>query len=412
MRFKSRKFLVAVLLAVPMAAASLSGQTPQRSGAAGIAPTATSPTRADILRGEYGRYRTNNDLLYYHLDVRVDPERKFLSGKTAVRFRMLKDDNRIQLDLHEALKVDRILYSQESRVWSQESKDQRSKSKGPRPKADGRLLKYERDSGAVFVDFPETLKAGRVYEIDFYYSGNPLETGRFGGIAFKKDPYGRHWINTACEGEGASIWWPNKDQWRDEVESMKISVSIPNDLVDVSNGRFLGKTDLGDGYTRWDWLVHYPINNYNVSLNIGHYEHFSDKLGDLTLDFYALPENLDKAKKQFAQTTGMLKAFQHYFGEYPFRKDGYKLIEVPYSGMEHQSAVTYGNRFANGYLERDWTGVGISRVSTSSLSTKVGTNGLATASLRPTRQICGYMKAGPLILSVSTLNICMEKPTA
>ncbi len=212
----------------------------------------------------------------------------------------------------------------------------------------------------MFIDFPETLKSGQEYTIDFYYSGNPVETARFGGITFKKDPSGHPWINTACEDIGASVWWPNKDQWRDEVENMKISVEIPDDLVDVSNGKFLGKTDLGDGYTRWDWLVQYPINSYDVSLNIGNYQHFSDKLGDLPLDFYALPEDLEKAKTQFAQAKGMLEAYQHYFGEYPFIKDGYKLIEVPYSGMEHQSAVTYGNHFANGYLERDWTGVGIS----------------------------------------------------
>jgi aminopeptidase N len=299
-----------------------------------------APTHAQILRGEYGRYRANNDLLYYHLDVRVDPEKKFLSGSTTVRFRMLRDDNRIQLDLHEALKVDKIEWIVSDVANSN--------------------LQFTRDSGALFIDFPEQLKSGRTYDIRVFYSGNPLETGRFGGIAFRKDPAGRHWINTACEGEGASIWWPNKDQWRDEVESMNISVSIPNDLVDVSNGKFLGKTDLGDGYTRWDWLVHYPINNYSVSLNIGHYVHFGDRLRDLPLDFYCLPENLDKAKKQFAQAKGMIEAFQHYFGEYPFKKDGYKLIEVPYSGMEHQSAVTYGNHFANGYLERDWTGVGIS----------------------------------------------------
>src|SRR5580698_3105884 len=293
------------------------------------------PTHADILRGEYGRYRANNDLLYYHLDVRVDPEQKFLSGKVTTRFRMLADDTRIQLDLHPALNIDKIVM-------------------GPA------LLKYERDSGAVFVDFPETLLAGKTYTIDFYYSGHPVEQGRFGAIAFRKDLSGHPWINTACEGIGASVWWPDKDQWRDEVENMRISVSIPNDLVDVSNGKFLGKTDLGDGYTRWDWLVQYPINNYDVSLNIGRYEHFSDRLGDLPLDFYALPEHLDQAKKQFAQAKGMLEAYQHYFGEYPFKKDGYKLIEAPYSGMEHQSAVTYGNHFANGYLERDWTGVGIS----------------------------------------------------
>jgi aminopeptidase N len=293
------------------------------------------PTHADILRGEYGPYRANNDLLFYHLDIRVDPEKKFIGGKNTIRFRMLKDDTRIQLDLHAALQVDKILLG-------------------------STVLHYQRDSGAVFVDFPETLRAGRVYSIDFYYSGNPVETGRFGGIAFRKDASGHPWVNTACEGIGASLWWPNKDQWRDEVENMRISVAIPNGMVDVSNGKFTGKTDLGDGYTRWDWHVHYPINNYDVSLNIGNYQHFAGRLGNLPLDFYALPEDLDKARKQFAQAKGMLQAYQHYFGEYPFPRDGYKLIEVPYSGMEHQSAVTYGNHFANGYLERDWTGVGIS----------------------------------------------------
>jgi len=296
---------------------------------------AQQPARADILRGEYGRYRANNDLLFYHLDVRVDPGKKFISGKNTIRFKMLQDDSRIQLDLHDALHIDKILL-------------------GATP------LRYQRDSGAVFVDFPETLRAGRVYTIDFYYSGNPVEQGRFGAIAFRQDPSGHPWINTACEGIGASVWWPNKDQWRDEVRSMRLSVSIPNELVDVSNGKFLGKTGLGDGYTRWDWLVQYPINNYDVSLNIGNYVHFADRLGSLPLDFYALPEHLEQARKQFVQAKGMLEAFQHYFGAYPFKKDGYKLIEAPYSGMEHQSAVTYGNHFANGYLERDWTGVGIS----------------------------------------------------
>ena len=335
-RFFHKRVIGAALVLAIACALQLQAQTPPTATGASRQPQAAiAPTRADILRGAYGPHRANNDLLFYHLDIRVDPEKRFLSGKNTIRFKMLKDDTRIQLDLHSALNVDKILM-------------------GTAP------LKYERDSGAVFVDFPQTLKAGRDYFIDFYYSGKPSELGRFGGITFRKDPSGHTWINTACEEEGASVWWPNKDQWRDEVESMRISVAIPNDLVDVSNGKFMGKTDLGDGYTRWDWLVQYPINNYNVSLNVGNYVHFADQLGDMTLDFYTLPENLDKARKQFSQATGMLKAFQHYFGEYPFKRDGYKLIEVPYSGMEHQSAVTYGNRFANGYLERDWTGVGIS----------------------------------------------------
>ncbi len=295
----------------------------------------TPPTRADILRGEYGRYRANNDLLFYHLDVRVDPAAKSIAGTNTIRFRMLRDDTRIQLDLHANMAVDRIMF-------------------GAAP------LKYTRELNTVWVDFPETLRAGRTYAIDFHYSGQPKEQGRFGGMSFEKDPAGRDWIFTACEDDGASIWWPNKDQWRDEVERMQISVAVPNGLMDVSNGRMTGRTDLGDGYTRYDWSVQSPINNYNVALNIGRYEHFGERLGELTLDYYVLPENLDKARTQFAQAAPMLQAFEQYLGEYPFRRDGFKLIEVPYAGMEHQSAVAYGNRFANGYLERDWTGVGIS----------------------------------------------------
>jgi len=297
--------------------------------------TMRPPARDEVLRGEYGPFRANNDLLPYHLDVRVDPEKKTIAGRNTIRFKMLQDGTRIQLDLYANLNIDKILL-------------------GETP------LTYQREYNAVFVDFPAPLKTGQQYAIDFYYSGAPREMGRFGGMAFRKDPAGRPWINTACEGEGAAIWWPNKDQWRDEVERMEISVAVPNDLVDVSNGKFVGKTDLGDGYTRWDWLVQYPINSYDVSLNIGNYTHFADRLGDLPLDFYVLPGSLDRARTQFAQAKPMLEAYQHYFGEYPFKKDGYKLIEAPYSGMEHQSAVTYGNRFANGYLERDWTGVGIS----------------------------------------------------
>src|SRR5271168_1727777 len=294
-----------------------------------------APTHADLLRGNYGEYRANNDLLSYDLDVRVDPAKKFISGSNTIRFKMLADDSRIQIDLSDALHIDKVVLGKTE-------------------------LKYSRDSGAVFIDFPAKLRKGHTYAIGFYYSGNPVEQGRFGGMTFEKDPAGHPWVNTACEEVGASVWWPNKDQWRDEVKGMRIRVAVPNGLMDVSNGRFVGKKDLGDGYTRWDWQVHYPINNYDVALNIGNYVHFDDKFQDLPLDYYVLPEDLEGAKRQFAQVPGMMKAYYHYLGEYPFKKDGYKLVEVPYAGMEHQSAVAYGNHFANGYLNRDWTGVGIS----------------------------------------------------
>ncbi len=321
------------LLGAPLHAQTMAA--PARAAAAAFLPTERPPTRADILRGEYGRYRANNDLLFYDLDVRVDPVAKSISGRNTIRFRMLRDDSRIQLDLYANLDVDRIMLGPER-------------------------LEYTRELNTVYVHFPRTLRAGSVYSIDFYYSGMPEVRGRFGCLSFRTDPAGRPWIATACEDVGASAWWPNKDQWRDEVEGMRIGVAVPSGLMDVSNGRFVGRTDLGDGYTRWDWAVDYPINNYAVALNIADYTHFEDRLGDLPLDFFVLPENLPAARRQFAQAAPMLEVFEHYFGDYPFANDGYKLVEVPYAGMEHQSAVAYGNRFENGYLGRDWTGVGIS----------------------------------------------------
>lgn len=292
-------------------------------------------TRADTLRGSYGKWRENNDLLYYDLNIKVDVENKFISGWNSIRFKMLTSDNRIQIDLFDNMTIDSIMFS-------------------------GHPLNHAREFNAVFIDFPEKLNQGQSYAIDFYYSGNPRENGRFGGLAFKEDSLGNPWIFTACQGIGASLWWPNKDQQRDEVDSMRMRISVPSELTDVSNGRFMGKTDLADGYTRFDWVIHYPINNYSVSLNIGKYVHFAEKLGDLTLDYYVLPYHLKQAKRQFAQAKPMLECFESKFGHYPFPKDGFKLIEVPYSGMEHQSAVTYGNQFKNGYLGRDWTGVGVS----------------------------------------------------
>jgi aminopeptidase N len=301
--------------------------------------TTQEPTEGDRLRGTYGPYRANNDLLYYHLDLRVDPEKKYIGGKNTIRFKMLTDGTRIQLELLPTFQIEKILLNEGA--------------------AKTTALQYQRAAGrTLFIDFPHMLQSSKTYTIEFYYSGQPVEMGRFGGFVFRKDPAGRPLVNTACEEEGASVWWPNKDQWRDEVEDMDISVEAPSDLVEVSNGRFQGKTDLPDGYTRWNWKVHYPINNYDVSLNIGKYVHFSDTYNNLSLDYYVFPEDLDKAKRQFVQVKNMLKAFEHDFGEYPFPKDGYKLVEALYSGVENQSAITYGNHFENGYLGRPKTGIG------------------------------------------------------
>ncbi len=334
-----RLALVSFLLPSPLLAQNTTQQS-DTTATAKYAASATKPdfSEADRLRGAYGPYRANNDLLSYKLHVRVNPADGSIRGDNQIHFRMLTEGSRIQVDLYPDLAIDRIQMAGD-----------------PTP------LKYTREGGAVYVDTPEAMHAGNDYTVDVFYGGHPKARGRFGGIVFDKDPAGNPWVVTACEDEGSSIWWPSKDQWRDEPQDgMEISVEVPNGLTDVSNGKFVAKTDLGDGYTRWDWQVHYPINSYDVSLNIGKYEHWSDTYSHVPVDFYALPADLDKAKKQFVQAKGMLDAFQHYFGEYPFIKDGYKLIDVPYTGMEHQSAVTYGNHFENGYYGRDWTGVGIS----------------------------------------------------
>ena len=355
MRFGGWVFVVGLVVGVagaqtkpkPMASAQSSTTTPGAKVGQGAQPPVAGlmPTKDDLLRGGYGPYRANNDLLFYHLTLRVDPVAKTIAGTNVVRFRMLKDGRKIQLELTPELTLDGITFEGKAATYTRASADSRS----------------------LYVEFPRELKVGEVAEVTVAYHGQPVTQGRFGCFSFDKDKEGKPWITTACEGEGASVWWPNKDQWKDEPQDgMELDIAVPNGLMDVSNGRFVASKDLGDGYTEWEWRVHNPINNYDVALNIGEYQHWSgvhvnkDTGEQTTMDFYALPEDLEKAKAQFAQVPGMLDAYEHYLGEYPFDKDGYKLIEVPYAGMEHQTAVAYGNHFENGYYGHDWTGVGIS----------------------------------------------------
>ena len=185
-----------------------------------------------------------------------------------------------------------------------------------------------------------------------------------GGFTFSNDTQGKPWVSVSCQGYGASSWWPTKDHQSDEVDSMMISITVPKGLMDVSNGRLRSIEPVDSDYTRFNWFVSYPINNYNVSLNVADYVHFDDSYagekGNLSLDFYVLKENLEKAKKQFnANVKPMFNVFENWFGAYPFYRDGYKLIETPYLGMEHQSAVAYGNKYLNGYMGRDLSGTGL-----------------------------------------------------
>jgi aminopeptidase N len=298
-------------------------------------------TRADTLRGMLTPLRTCYDINYYHLDIRVDIDQKFISGSNEFRFTATQDFKKLQFDLFANLKVEKVIFH-------------------------GKNLPYTREANAVFLTFPNTIKRGIKEAFTVYYSGNPVVAKRApwdGGFVFTKDTEGKPWVATACEGLGASVWWPNKDHLSDEVDSMLISISVPKGLKDVSNGRLRKVTELSDGYTRFDWIVKNPINNYDVEANIGNYIHFDDvfqgEKGKLTLDYWVLPQNFDKAKKQFTDNVKpMLTAFEHWFGPYPFYEDGYKLIETPYLGMEHQSGVAYGNHYQNGYLGRDLSGTG------------------------------------------------------
>ena len=298
-------------------------------------------THADTLRGMLTPLRTCYDINYYHLDVKVDIDQKLISGSNEFRFTATQDFKKLQFDLFANLKIEKVVFHDKN-------------------------LTYSRDGNAVFLNFPNTIKSGIKEVFTVYYSGSPVVAKRApwdGGFVFTKDGAGKPWVATACQGLGASVWWPTKDHQADEVDSMLISISVPKGLKDVSNGRLRKTTELPDGYTRFDWIVKNPINNYDVEANIGNYTHFDDvfkgEKGKLTLDYWVLPDDLEKAKKQFGENVKpMLTAFEHWFGPYPFYEDGYKLIEAPHLGMEHQSGVAYGNHFQNGYLGRDLSGSG------------------------------------------------------
>ena len=297
-------------------------------------------TRKDSLQGGLRPERTSYDVLRYDLNIKVNIDEKFISGYNDVSFKVISDTKKIQLDLFENMKVDSIIYN-------------------------SKRLDYKRDFNAVFINFTNDLKAGNSEKIRFYYSGKPLIAKNApwdGGFVFKKDKAGKPWIGVAVQGTGASLWYPVKDSQSDEPDNgASIKVAVPNGVMNVSNGKFLGSEDLKNGYTRWDWEVKSPINTYDITLNIADYAHIHDSMNDLSLDYYVLKENEEKARKQFEQVKPMITCFESKFGKYPFTQDGYKLVETPYLGMEHQSAVAYGNKYKNGYLGNDLsqTGVGL-----------------------------------------------------
>src|SRR3954470_15507735 len=304
------------------------------------AQDSTAFTHADSLRGSNGPARAWWDVTFYDLHVRVDPADSSIRGHNAIVYRVVAPAEEMQIDLRAPLEVDSIVQG-------------------------GGPLTYHRDGDALFVTLATPPSVGERDSISVYYHGKPRVAKRApwdGGFVWTRDSLGHPWVATANEGIGASVWWPTKELRADEPDSQRIAITVPNAIVDVSNGRLRGTTVNGDGTRTFEWFVTSPINNYDVAVNAGDYTHIGDSYrgekGKLSLDFWPLSYHADTARKQFEQVKPMLKCFEHWFGPYPFYEDGYKLVETPHLGMEHQSAVAYGNEFKNGYRGRDLSATG------------------------------------------------------
>lgn len=296
-------------------------------------------TRADTLRGSITPEREWWDLNYYHLAVEVFPETKSIKGTNTVRYQVKKAHQVLQIDLQEPLRI--IDATQ-----------------------DGQKLEIRKEGAAHFIHLLKKQVLGSFEEVIISYEGQPKEAVRppwDGGITWQKDENGNHFIASSNQGIGSSIWWPSKDHPADEVDSMLISVTVPKNLMNISNGR-LRKTETKGPTKTYHWFVGNPINDYGVNINIGDYAHFSEKYpgekGELDMDYFVLKDNLEKAKVHFQDAKRTMQAFEHWFGPYPFYEDSYKLVEAPYLGMEHQSSVTYGNGYQNGYRGTDLSGTG------------------------------------------------------
>ena len=307
--------------------------------AQGLLSEKTHFTKQDTLRGSITPEREWWDLTYYHLDIKVNPNDKFISGKNTIQYKVLENRSVIQIDLQSPMQITKATQN-------------------------GKELKIKQEGNAHFITLSETQNIGDTNNLIVHYEGNPKEAVRApwdGGISWKKDNNGNHFVASSCQGLGASVWWPCKDHMYDEVDSMLISVNVPKNLMNVSNGR-LRKIEQYNDTKTYTWFVKSPINNYGVNINIGDYVNFSEVYdglaGNLDMNYYVLRDNLEKAKEHFKDAPKMMKAFEHWFGQYPFYGDSFKLVEVPYLGMEHQSSVTYGNQYKKGYLGRDVSGTG------------------------------------------------------
>jgi aminopeptidase N len=295
-------------------------------------------TRKDSLQGGLRSERTCYDVLRYDLNIKINPDDKSIVGYNDITFRVVANTTKIQLDLFKNMQIDSIIFN-------------------------AKKVNYKREFNAVFLDFSSELTAKSEEKVRFYYSGKPIVAKRApwdGGFVFATDAQKKPWIGVACQGTGASLWYPCKDSQSDEPDfGATMKIAVPNSLTAVSNGKLIGSEDLRNGYIRWDWEVKNPINSYDINVTIADFVHFHDNYKGLDLDYYVLRDNEERARKQFEGVKPMLDCFQSKFGAYPFAEDGYKLVETPYLGMEHQSAVAYGNMYLNGYLGKDRSRTGI-----------------------------------------------------
>ena len=299
-------------------------------------------TRSDTLRGGLRPERTCFDVTFYELNIKIDTGAETIGGNNKIVFKTMHDFTTLQIDLFKNMDIDSIV-------------------------ALGKVLKYKREFNAVFVDMPRQMKKGERGEMMVYYHGKPIIAKRppwDGGFTWTTDDNGKFWLGVSCEGMGASCWWPNKDFVGDEPDSVRVICTVPTGLKCVSNGVAEKEVANADNTTTFYWKVSYTMNNYNVTLNVGEYVHFSDVyVADdntkLALNYYVMPYNLAKAKEQFKQVKPMLKCYEKYLGKYPFWNDGYSLVETPYLGMEHQGAIAYGNKYQGGYDGMDFSRIGL-----------------------------------------------------
>jgi len=300
-------------------------------------------TRQETLRGSVTPEREWWDVLHYHLKVEFLPVTKRLSGSNTITFKTLKSGNKMQIDLQPPLSITKITHGSAQ-------------------------LKFEREGNVNWVMFDKALPKGVEDKVEIFYEGIPVVSKNppwVGGITWGRDDLGEHFIVTTCQGIGASIWWPNKDHGSDEPDrGMQVSVTVPENLTAVANGRLKkSEHEVVSKKKTFHWEVLNPINNYGVNVNIGNYVNFSEKYkgkgGLLDMDYWILPHQKDSAMRQFKEVRRTMEAFEYWFGKYPFYEDSYKLVTVSYPGMEHQSSVTYGNWFRNGFLQRDPCGCGV-----------------------------------------------------